>query len=126
MPTVHPPQVVSRPKTRPRLEGYDIQDVWWEQRHTIMYRGVRSLDSLPVLIKILRDAEHSDPRAAWLQREYEITGILRAGCAAKPFVFENTELGPTLVYAFHGALPLETLATDAPLDIETVLAIGAA
>jgi predicted ATPase/class 3 adenylate cyclase len=125
MRTAHPPLVGSRPQALPQLQRYDIQDVWWEQRHTIIYRGVRALDGLRVLIKILRDAEHSDPRTAWLQREYEMTRILRAECAAKPFVFENTELGPTLVYAFDGARPLETLATDAPLAIETVLAIGA-
>ncbi len=125
MRTVHPPTVRSGPQTQSRLQGYDIQEVWCEQRHTVIYRGIRGLDGLPVLIKTLRDAKRSDPRGAWLQREYEITRFLRAGCAAKPFLFENSELGPTSIYAFEGAQPLETLASGAPLDIEIVLTVGA-
>ena len=61
----------------------------------------------------------------WLQRDYRIAQGLAADCAVKPLAFEQTDRGPALIYADEGARPLEELAAKAPLDIETVLTIGA-
>jgi predicted ATPase/class 3 adenylate cyclase len=107
------------------LHGYDIKEIWWEERHAIIYRGWRRLDGLRVLIKLLRESEQGDPRAEWLQREYQIAQFLKANCAVKPFAVEQTDKGLALVYADDGARPLEELATESPLDIETVLTTGA-
>jgi predicted ATPase/class 3 adenylate cyclase len=115
----------SQPPIGLGLDGYDIEEIWWEKRHAIIYRGRRKIDGLRVLIKLLREPEPNDPRADWLQRDYQIAQLLRAKCAVKPFAFERTDWGPALVYADEGARPLEELAARAPLDIETVLSIGA-
>jgi predicted ATPase/class 3 adenylate cyclase len=107
------------------LLGYEIEEIWWEKRHVIIYRGRRRLDGLRVLIKLLREPEPNDPRADWLKRDYQIAQLLRAKCAMKPFALEQTDWGPALVYGDEGARPLEELAAKAPLDIESVLTIGA-
>src|SRR5262245_15801499 len=106
------------------MRGYDIENIWWEGRHAIIYRGRRKLDGLRVLIKVVREADAADPRTEWLQREYQIAQFLTAKCAVKPFALEQTDWGAALVYADEGARPLEELATEAPLDIETVLTFG--
>jgi predicted ATPase/class 3 adenylate cyclase len=107
------------------LSGYDIENIWWEERHAIIYRARRKVDGLHVLIKLLREPVPDDPRADWLQRDYQIAQLLKAKCAVKPFAFERTDLGPALIYGDEGARPLEELAATAPLGIEIVLTIGA-
>ena len=115
----------STTRDRPGLYGYDIGKIWWEQPHAIIYQGQRKVDGLRVLIKLLRDPGSTEWGADWLQRDYRIAQGLRANCAVKPLAFEQTDLGPALIYADEGARPLEELAAKAPLDIETVLTIGA-
>ena len=55
MPTAHPPLASSELLSQPQLQEYDIQEVWCEGQHTITYRGIRSFDGLPVLLKTLRE-----------------------------------------------------------------------
>ena len=107
------------------LYGYDTEEIWWEQPHAIIYRGRRTVDGLRVLVKLLRDPCSTEWGEDWLQRDYRIAQGLAAHCAVKPFAFEQTDLGPALIYADQAARPLEELAAKAPLDIDTVLTIGA-
>jgi histidine kinase len=108
-----------------RRHGYDIGAIWCQQRHAIIHRGQRRADAHSVLIKLLRDLQPTDTGAEWLQRDYEIGNLLRAKCAVKPLAFEQTDSGPAIVYADNGARPLKELSDKAPLDIDTVLTIGA-
>jgi hypothetical protein len=43
----------NRPATIRGLYGYDSEGVWWEQSHSITYRGRRKVDGHRVLIKLL-------------------------------------------------------------------------
>ena len=110
---------------RQGLRGYEVGDVWWETRNTVTYRGQRTLDRMPVLIKLLRGLESADTLGNWLERDYQVAQRLRDKCAAKPFALERVNNSPVLIYADEGARPLEALAAKAPLDLETVLAVGA-
>ena len=107
------------------LYGYDTEEIWSEQPHAIIYRGRRSVDGLPVLIKLLRDPGSIDWGADWLERDYQIAHDLTATCAVKPLAFEQTDRGPALIYTDDGARPLEELAAKGPPDIDTALKIGA-
>jgi len=107
------------------LYGYDTEGLWWEQPEAIVYRGRRKIDGLGVLLKLLRDPGSTDWGKDWLERDYRIAQGLAAPCAVKPVAFEQTDVGPALIYADQAARPLEELATKAPLDVETVLTIGA-
>jgi hypothetical protein len=100
------------------LYGYDTEGFWWEQPHAITYRDRRKIDGLGVLLKLLRDPGSTEWGAGWLLRDYRIAQGLGASCAVKPLAFEQTDLGPALVYAEEGARPLEELAAKASLDIE--------
>jgi serine/threonine protein kinase len=108
------------------LYGYDIDQIFCEQHHALIYHGRRKADGLPILIKLLRDHEASDWGADWFERDYQIAQGLGAAYVAMPLAFEQTDCGPALVYADEGAQPLERLAGRGPLDIETALTVGAA
>src|SRR6476661_8676383 len=107
------------------LYGYDTEGIWWEQTHAIVFRGRRRIDGLRVLVKLLRDPGSIDWGSGWLERDYQIAQGLGVSCAVKPLAIEQTDLGPALIYADQAARPLEELATKAPLDVDTVLTIGA-
>src|SRR6476660_2294586 len=106
------------------LYGYDTEGIWWEQTHAIVFRGRRRIDGLRVLLKLLRYPGSTEWGSGWLERDYRIAQGLAANCAVKPSAFEQTDLGPALIYADEGARPLEELAAKAPLDIDTVLTLG--
>lgn len=104
---------------------YRVEDIWWEDHHTVIYRALRKPDLLRVLLKTSRDSSQApQTRVDSLEREYQITQSLVTDCAAKPFALEKTALGSMLVYADEGFRPLEELAAKAPCDLETVLTLG--
>jgi len=107
------------------LYGYEIEGVGWENPHAIVYRAQRKVDGLPLLVKVLRSPASADWRAGWFQRDYETAQDLSLDCLLKPLAFEQTDQGPALVYADANASPLEEIAAEAPLPIETALSIGA-
>jgi predicted ATPase/class 3 adenylate cyclase len=106
------------------LYGYETEEIWWEQPHALTYRARRKIDGLRVLVKLLRDPGSFGWGTTWLQRDYQLAQELKASCAVKPLAFEQTDLGPALIYADEGARPLEELASEAPLDVDTLLTIG--
>ena len=108
------------------LYGYDIDQVFCEQSHALIYRGRRKADGLPILIKLLRDPNETSWGAGWFERDYQIAQGLPTACVAKPLALERTDSGPALVYSDEGARPLEELACKEQLDIETALTICAA
>ena len=107
------------------LYGYDTEGFWCEQPHAIIFRGRRRIDGQRVLVKLLRDPGSTAWGEDWLQRDYRIAQWIAANCVVKPSASEQTDLGPALIYADEGARPLEEFAAKAPLDIDTVLTIGA-
>ena len=115
----------SQPTIRWGMPGYDIEGVRWEQSHATIHQGRRKVDGLPVLIKLPRDFMSAEAGASWLQRDYQIAQGLKAKCAEKPLALEKTDRGTALIYVDEGARPLQERVATAPLDIETVLTIGA-
>jgi predicted ATPase/class 3 adenylate cyclase len=118
-------EIKSQPTLIRGLYGYEIEQVCWERPHAIVYRALRKIDALPLLVKLLRDPGSADWRADWFQRDYQIAQGLSLDCALKPLAFEQTDRGPALIYADACACPLEEASAKAPLSIETALTIGA-
>jgi predicted ATPase/class 3 adenylate cyclase len=106
------------------LSGYELEDIWLEQPHSIIYRGYRRIDGLEVLVKLLRNLRPADEREEWLRRDYRIAQLLRSKCAVRPFAFELTDRGPTLFYGNEGVRSLDEVIKKSPLAIDTALAIG--
>src|SRR5262245_42548015 len=60
-------------KTLSSLPGYQIKTLLYESRDSIIYRGQRIMDNLPVILKVLKHSYPSPEKVAWFKREYEIT-----------------------------------------------------
>jgi len=107
------------------LSGYELEEIWLEQPHSIIYRGYRKIDGLRVLVRSLRNPHSADEREEWLRRDYRIAQLLRSKCAVRPFAFELTDRGPTLFFGDEGVGSLEEVIRKSPLAVDTALAIGA-
>jgi hypothetical protein len=112
-----------QPTTFRGLYGYDSEGIWWEQPHSVIYRGRRKIDGKPVLIKLPKGS--LEGAVSWLQRDFQFAQGLTSDCAVRPLAFEQTERGPALIYADEGARPLEELAVKSPLDVDPILTVGA-
>jgi hypothetical protein len=75
------------------LYGYDIDQIFCEQHHALIYHGRRKADGLPILIKLLRDHEASDWGADWFERDYQIAQGLGAAYVATPLAFDGWRAG---------------------------------
>ncbi|MDI3289730.1 AAA family ATPase [Polyangium sp. 15x6] len=91
-----------------------------EGRGTVLLRGVRTADDLPVILKVL-DPRRSRPRdLERLKREYEIGRQLDLPAIVRPLALETHEGMPALVLEDFGGQSLDHFL-GAPLPIERFL-----
>lgn len=55
------------------MQNYQITEKLHEGSNSLVYRGYRQADNLPVLLKMLKESYPSPEKIAWFRREYEIT-----------------------------------------------------
>ncbi|WP_437819985.1 AAA family ATPase [Sorangium sp. So ce1078] len=96
---------------------YSIIKVLCEGSDTLLYRGVREDDGLPVVIKVLR-RDHASPRALErLRHEYEVARALETTAIVKPYAFEKLGDQPALVLEDFGGVSLDRLL-EWPISLE--------
>ena len=71
------------------IPGYNVTEKIYESSRSIMYRGRRKTDNLPVVIKILNSEYPTPEDIARFKREYEITSILNIEKTIKAFSLEK-------------------------------------
>ncbi|MDC3961352.1 sensor histidine kinase [Polyangium jinanense] len=99
---------------------FAILETLHEGRETLLLRGVRTADHLPVILKVL-DPRRSHPRGLErLKREYEILGRLDAQAIVKPIALDTHEGMPALVMEDFGGQSLDHFL-GAPLPTERFL-----
>jgi predicted ATPase/class 3 adenylate cyclase len=54
------------------IPGYQLTETLNTGERTIVYRGVREHDHLPVILKVLKETYPSPRRIAWFKREYDL------------------------------------------------------
>ncbi|MDC0742749.1 ATP-binding sensor histidine kinase [Polyangium mundeleinium] len=99
---------------------FEITETLHEGRGTLVLRGVRTADDLPVILKVL-DPRRSRPRdLERLKREYEIGRQLDLPTIVRPLALETHEGMPALVLEDFGGQSLDHFL-GAPLPIERFL-----
>lgn len=53
--------------------GYQITELLYESKNSLVYRGLRPVDHKSVVLKLLRDEQPSPETIAWFKREFERT-----------------------------------------------------
>ncbi|MRG91992.1 ATP-binding sensor histidine kinase [Polyangium spumosum] len=105
------------------VSPFAISQVVHEGRSTIVLRGVRTADRVPVILKVL-DRRRSRPRdLERLKHEYEIGKQLDLPTIVKPLGLETYEGMPALVMEDFGGESLDRLL-GAPMPIERFLVLA--
>ncbi|MDB9515986.1 AAA family ATPase [Roseofilum reptotaenium CS-1145] len=108
----------------PKLPDYHISETLYEGERTLVYRGVRSSDSLEVVIKVLRNEYPSFSELLQFRNQYAIAKNLKTG-VVQPLNLERYGNGYALIMEDLGAISLDkTLAEQNSLDLETGLQIA--
>ena len=106
------------------IPSYTLTGAIDESGSTIHYRGYRSADRAPVVIKLLK-GEYPKPRdLIRLRHEYAIMSYLKAPGAIKPYALERYENSLMLVMEDVAGRPLSDLLRSQRLPIETTLEIA--
>jgi histidine kinase len=66
--------------TMDKLQGYQVIETLYESSKSRVYRGRRTLDHLPVILKILQPDNPSPEAIARFRAEYDIANLKLAGC----------------------------------------------
>jgi serine/threonine protein kinase len=90
-----------------KIPGYQVTEKLSENASYQIYRGKRSHDSFPVLIKVLNQPQPTSQALAFLWQEYEILRGLDFSGVERICTLENQDQGWTLVVEDFGGMPLD-------------------
>ena len=107
---------------------YSLDELLHTGPRSLVYRGRRLADGIPVVLKILRKERPTPTESARFRREYELLLSLTPLCPAvvRALEMDTHEGRPALVMADAGGVSLRTYAAGKPIPIEEVVEIGAA
>jgi serine/threonine protein kinase len=104
-----------------RLPGYTVNETIHESRNAIVYRGRRTIDGRPVILKTLPTPSPSWEEISRYQREFDLTqSLLEAGVVdvAAIYALELTADQAILVLEDAGFISLAKLLRQRPLTLE--------
>ena len=88
------------------LKGFHLSEKLYESKKSVVYRGVRESDKLPVVVKFLR-AEYPSPEELDLfEYEYRIVKELDLPGVIKIHSLENVDHSKAIIMEGFGALPM--------------------
>ncbi|MCT7960116.1 AAA family ATPase [Laspinema sp. D1] len=106
------------------LSGYQIGEEIYRNSKRVVYRGIREVDGLPVILKALGTDYPSPTDIAQLHHEYEMTKDLKLGGIVEPLRLEMSRNLPILVLPDTGGSSLKTFLNQQRLDLEMFLNLG--
>lgn len=101
---------------------YTIHQTLASNSRSVLYRGVRCEDGLPVVLKVLTP-QHRSQHLASLRHEYEIGRALQVQAAVKPLSLETYEGYPALVFEDFGGESLDRLLCE-PMAVGRFLPVA--
>jgi serine/threonine protein kinase len=104
--------------------GYRIEELIYEGRRSVVYRGTRLSDGKPVIIKTHRSPYPPFAELAQYQNHYAIATELDVPGVARPIALEPHENGFALVMEDTGSISLKAYAGGRALAPEEALRVG--
>ncbi len=106
------------------LPNYRFRETISEGSKTVVYRGVRNADNLPVVAKILKKLYPSKAELNWLEYEYRIVKQLDLPCISDIYSIENSGNSKIVLMEDFGAIPLDRFLHLGTPDIKTFLKLA--
>ncbi len=106
------------------LPGYEAVNKIYESVGTLVYRGRRDRDKLPVILKVLKDDYSSPAASAGYKHEYEITHSLDLEGAIKTYALEKHENTLTIIFEDIQGESLDKLMSGKSFSLEESLALA--
>ncbi|MGF2034720.1 MAG: trifunctional serine/threonine-protein kinase/ATP-binding protein/sensor histidine kinase [Nostoc sp. CmiVER01] len=89
------------------IPGYCISEEIYNGSRTLVYRGYREIDSLPVVIKLLKNPYPSFNELLWFRNQYTIAKNLNSPLIIQTYSLEQYQNGYVLVMEDFGGISLK-------------------
>lgn len=106
------------------LPGYEVAEKIYESSKTLVYRGIRSNDQKPVVIKALKTKYPTPREIAVFRKQYSLANNLGILGIVRPYSLETYDNQWALILEDFGALSLRDYCKTHSLDLSTVLSIA--
>ncbi|MGG6263691.1 trifunctional serine/threonine-protein kinase/ATP-binding protein/sensor histidine kinase [Leptolyngbya sp. AN03gr2] len=106
------------------LPGYEIVEKIYESSKTLVYRGVRSNDQKPVVIKALKNQYPTPREIAVFRKQYSLANHLGILGIVRPYSLETYENQWTLILEDFGAISLREYCRTNSFDLKEFLSIA--
>ncbi|MBF0395645.1 MAG: response regulator [Desulfobacterales bacterium] len=106
------------------IPNYDILDKLYESSNSIVYRGYRTRDNLPVILKLLNKEYPKPIELSRFNREYEITSNINLDGVIRCYSLEPYENSLIMVIEDFGGESINKLFLNSPMDLLQFLNIA--
>ena len=106
------------------LPNYHFHEKIFEGSKTVVYRGIRETDNLPVIARKLKKLHPPESEIYWLEYEYQVVKKLGLSCVSDMYSIENIGGSKVLLMEDFGAVSLDIYLQNKLLDIETFLLLA--
>ena len=94
------------------INGYQIIAQIYEGDNSIVYRGIRQQDNLPVIVKMLKQDYPSPAQLTHYRQEYEITRNLNLKGVIKAYSLEEYQRKLVIIFEDFGGTSLNKLISN--------------
>jgi len=108
----------------PILSGYNISEALYESDKSLVYRGVRQTDQLPVIIKLLKHSLPDHNELLSFQHQYSLLKDIHLDGVVAPLALESWQEKLALVMPDNHSQDLKAYTNDEPLSMDNFLDIA--
>lgn len=106
------------------ISGYNITEKLYDSANSLVYRGTRQSDNLPVILKVLKEDYPSPERIAWFKREYEVTRNVNLGGVPHVYDLETDHHYWVIVQEDFGGESLRRLGIAGTMPLPNFLELA--
>jgi predicted ATPase/GAF domain-containing protein len=111
-------------KTLSSLPGYQVKTLLYESPDSLIYRGQRLRDNLPVILKTLKQPYPSPEKVAWFKQEYELTLTLKLPGVIEAYSLETIQGYWVMVLEDFGGESLDRLCWAGQIMLADFLSLA--
>ncbi len=105
------------------LPGYQIVSQIHDGRRSLIYKGRRLIDSLPVIVKVLKNKYPTLVESLRFQQEYMMLRSLGSYGVVRAYAIENVHHTSAIIMEDFGGVSLDKSFQDEPKDLKEILSI---